>query len=84
MPSWLDPDTLRWVILVAIAVVLVVMFMVVRFVQKLVVKVAMFAVLAGLGLSLWIQRDDLQDCADTCACSLYGQDVEIPDDRGCG
>lgn len=84
MPDWLDPATLRWVILVAIAVILVGMFLVVRFVQKLMMKTLLFALLAGIGLSLWVQREDLQDCVDTCSCSLYGQDVEIPDDRGCG
>ncbi len=84
MPSDLDPDTLRWLILGAIALVLVAMFLVVRFVQRLMVKALLFGVLAVLGLSLWIQRDDLQDCADTCSCSLYGLDVEVPDERGCG
>lgn len=83
MPSWLDPDTLRWLILVAIGVTLVGMFLVVRFIQKLVTKTLVFAALAGLGLSLWVQREDLQDCVDTCSCSLYGQEVEMPDDRGC-
>lgn len=84
MPDWLDSATLRWVILLAIAVVLVAMYMVVRFIQKVAMKSVLFLVLAGVGLSLWIQREDLQDCADTCSCSLYGSDVAIPDGRGCG
>ena len=84
VPESLDPDTLRWIILVVIAGLLVAMYMVVRIVQKLVMKIVLFLLLAGVGLSLWIQREDLQDCADTCSCSLYGVDVEIPDDKGCG
>ena len=84
MPDWLDPDTLRWVLLALLVGVLVLMFVVVRFIQKLVLRTVLFLVLAGVGLSLWVQREDLGDCVDTCSCSLYGIDVEIPDGRGCG
>jgi len=84
VPDSLDADTLQWIVLGAVALVLVAMFVVARFVQKLMLKVALFAVLAAVGLSLWIQRADLQDCADTCSCSLYGLDVEVPDDARCG
>lgn len=79
----LDPDALRWLLLGAIALVLVAMFLVVRFVQKVAVKLVLFAVLAALGLSLWVQRVELADCAATCSCSLYGRDVEVPDNRAC-
>lgn len=78
LPDWLDPVLLQWIILVVIAVVLYLMYVVIRFVQRLALKVGLFVVLAGLGLSLWVQRTDLQDCARSCECSLYGQDVEIP------
>ncbi|MEM7141434.1 MAG: hypothetical protein AAF548_10425 [Actinomycetota bacterium] len=78
LPDWLDPELLQWIILVVIAVLLYLMYVVVRFIQKLVLKVTLFVLLAGIGLSLWVQRSDLQDCARTCECSLYGQDVEIP------
>ena len=78
LPTWLDPELLTWLILVVIAVVLYLMYVVVRFVQRVVVKVVLFALLAGFGLSLWVQRTDLEDCARTCECSLYGQTVEVP------
>ena len=81
LPDWLDPQTLQWVLLVAIAVLLYLMYLVARTIRRALTRFLMFVVLAGLGLSLWVQRDDLQDCVDTCACSLYGQDVEIPDDQ---
>ncbi len=78
LPDWLDPELLTWLILVVIAVLLYLMYVVVRFVQKVVLKVVLFALLAGIGLSLWVQRSDLEDCARSCECSLYGQTVEIP------
>ena len=78
LPDWLDPELLKWLILVVIAVLLYLMYVVVRFVQRTVMKIALFALLAGVGLSLWVQRADLDDCARTCECQLYGQTVEIP------
>lgn len=81
MPESLDADTLRWVIPVVVAVVLALMGLVVRFVQRLVLKVALFGLLAGVGLALWIQRADLEDCATTCSCSLFGVEVEIPPEQ---
>jgi len=78
LPEWLDPDLLKWIILVVIAVVLYLMYVVVRFVQRVVLKMVLFALLAGIGVSLWVQRTDLEDCARSCECSLYGQTVEVP------
>lgn len=78
LPEWLDPELLTWLILVVIAVLLYLMYVVLRFVQKAVLKVVLFGLLAGIGLSLWVQRTDLEDCARSCECSLYGQTVEVP------
>lgn len=81
LPDWLDPETLQWSILVAIAVLLYIMYVVACTVRRAMTRFLIFVMLAGLGLSLWVQREDLQYCVDTCACSLYGQNVEIPADR---
>lgn len=81
LPTWLDPETLQWAILVAIAVLLYLMYIVARTIRRALTRFLMFVLLAGVGLSLWVQREDLQNCVDTCACSLYGQDVEIPVDQ---
>lgn len=78
LPAWLDPELLQWIILVVLAVLLYLMYVVVRFVHRVVLKTVLFVLLAGLGLSLWVQRVDLQDCARTCECRLYGQTVEVP------
>ena len=34
-----------------------------------------------LGLGLWDQRLELRSCADECACTLFGQTVQVPLDR---
>lgn len=81
LPDWLDPERLQWIILIAIALVLCAMYLVTRILRRVVMRFLLFVLLAGVGLSLWVQRADLQDCVDTCACSLFGQEVEIPPDR---
>ena len=81
LPDWLDPNLLQWVILVAIVVLLYLMYVVVRFVQRAAIKIVLFALLAGIGVSLWVQRTELEDCARTCKCSLYGQTVDVPWDQ---
>ena len=81
LPEWLDPEMLTWILLVAIAVLIYLMYVVVRFVQRAVLKTVLFVALAGFGLSLWVQRDDLDTCARSCECSLFGQRVEVPWDQ---
>ena len=81
LPEWLDAERLQWIILAVIALLLYGMYVVTRFVRKVITKFLLFILLAGLGLSLWLQREDLQECAETCECTLYGEEVAIPDDR---
>ncbi len=77
IPDFFDADNLQWMIVGVLGLVAVSMFMIIRFVQKVVMKVTLLAVFAGLGLSLWVQRADLGDCVQTCECSLYGRDVVV-------
>ncbi|MEQ8841438.1 MAG: hypothetical protein RIB98_10675 [Acidimicrobiales bacterium] len=81
LPEWLDPEMLTWILLVVIVVLIYLMYVVVRFIQRVALKTVLFVALAGLGLSLWVQRSDLDHCARTCECSLYGQTVEVPWDQ---
>jgi len=78
LPGWLDPELLQWILVVALVVVAYLLFVVLRFVHRLLAKLVLCAALVGLGVSLWVQRAELQDCALTCECSLYGQEVVIP------
>ncbi len=80
-PDWLTADRLQWVILGALALNIFAMWLVAKLVRKAITKFLLFVLLTGLGLSLWIQREDLQDCVAACECTLYGQDVEIPENR---
>ena len=77
LPNWLDPQTLQWLILGALVVLVFLALMVMRFIRKLVVKTVLVAAIAGLGLSMWAQRSELGDCVQTCECSLYGKVVRV-------
>ena len=81
MPEWLDAERLQWILLAVLAVVVVAMYLVARLVRQVITKLLLFVVLAGFGLSLWVQRGDLEACAQTCECSLYGEEVAIPEER---
>ncbi|MCQ3805743.1 MAG: hypothetical protein OXB92_06955 [Acidimicrobiaceae bacterium] len=78
LPDWLDPEFLRLLIVAVLVVVAFLLYIVLRFVRRLVAKVVLLVLLVGLGVSLWVQRADLEDCALTCECTLYGQEVVIP------
>jgi hypothetical protein len=81
LPSWANSDNLQWIALGIIGAMLVLMFLVLRFIQKLVLKGALFGIFAIVGLIAWIEREDLRDCADTCECRVVGFDVKIPADK---
>ena len=84
LPSWLDADRLRWVTLVAIAVLVILGLGIVRFVQRMLTMLLALGLVGGLVVALWVQRDDLKDCQATCSCRLFGQEVQVPPGRLCG
>ena len=83
MPESLDPSTLRTIALVAIGVIVVLAFLVMRMVQKMVLKVVFLGALAGIGVYLWSQRAELEQCRVDCACSFAGFDIESDAIPGC-
>ena len=85
LPEWIDPDNAKNIALAVGIAALVLIFVVLRFVQKMVIKISFTAVLALIAFVAWTQRADLADCAKTCECSVLGFEIEIPQDqlRGC-
>jgi len=77
LPEWLDTQMLQWVILAALGLLLVITFMILRFIRRVVFKTLLIAIIAGFGLSLWAQRTDLSECVQTCECSIYGRVVRV-------
>jgi len=84
IPEALDADSLRLVILVVLVLVVVAMYVVIRYVQKMTTRAVMLIALAIVGVALFVERDNLEDCVDTCSCTLFGEDVTIPETRNTG
>lgn len=87
----LEPDQVKTAALVGIGVVLVLCFVVMRFVQKMVLKLIVIAVLVAAGVLVYTQRSSLDDCqmrlrspqlskdpGDRCVCGFLGMDITVP------
>lgn len=83
LPESLDPETLRTVALVVLAVLVFAALWVLRTVQKVMTRLLLLGLCVVLGVGVWLQRDELGECRRTCACQLFFQDVEVPE-RGDG
>ena len=80
LPSWADPQFLRSVAVVAVAVSVILLVLAARVIRRLVLRTVVVVLLATLTIGLWGQRSGLADCAADCSCSLFGQPVAIPAD----
>ena len=80
MGDWVDAESLRQILIGAIAVLGLIAALVIKVVRRLLLRLALVAAIVALAASLWMQRADLGDCAQTCSCKLFGYDVDIPPD----
>ena len=78
LPDWLDPSTLRDVALLALIAFAVTALLILRFVQKMVARVVLIGLVGALSLAIYSQRVALADCAETCDCTFFSFDVEVP------
>lgn len=77
-PEWLDPDLARWLAVGALVLIVLVALWILRFIQKMVLRVVLLGVAAVLGLVLYLQQDALAECGPPeCSCQLFGFDVQI-------
>lgn len=82
----IEPDQVKQGAIAAIVVLAVFAFLVMRFIQKLLLKLVMVVVLVGAGVFLYSQRSDLDDCqkqvrdtlARECVCGFAGFDITVP------
>ena len=76
--SALSGDTVEKLSIALVAVIVVISVLIVRSGLKAISKLAMIAVLAGLGVALFQNRVELGKCSQTCRCQIYGQEVDVP------
>jgi hypothetical protein len=91
LPDSIEPDQLKTAAIAVIVVLALLAFVVMRFIQKMVLRVIMLGVLVAGGLFLYAQRDDLDECQrrvrspnpfvpqdERCTCDFAGFEVKVP------
>ena len=76
--SALTADTVEKVVIGFVVVLIVGAVFVIRSSIKLYSKLLMIVVIGALGVALFQNRVELGRCSQTCACTIYGHDVEVP------
>ena len=86
----LDPDQVKTGAIVALAVLVVIAFLVMRFIQKLVFKAILIVGLVAVGVGIYSQRDALDECQrrvrsgeivtdeKPCKCDFAGFEITVP------
>jgi uncharacterized membrane protein YeiH len=73
-PAWFADN----ILLIAAITLGAVTVLIVRLVTKTATRLALLAVAAALAIFVYANRFALEECADTCSCSLAGRDVTVP------
>jgi hypothetical protein len=73
----LDGDTVKAVLFALMAVCAIAVVLVLRTVRKQSVRFVLVGILVAAGVGLFIERRELDDCADQCSCRLFGKDVDV-------
>lgn len=79
LPDWIDVTLLDRSAWIALVVVALLMLFAIRIVVSTIQKVVALLLLFAVGLAIWVYRDDLDSCRQTCSCSLAGFEVDFPD-----
>jgi hypothetical protein len=78
LPKSLDSESLQRIAIGVLIGLAVLSFIILRFVQKIMLRVILLVIVIGLGAATWAERVDLSHCAQTCSCRLFGRDVHVP------
>ena len=73
----LDGDTVKAILFALMAACGITVVLVLRTVRKQSVRFLLVGVLLAAGIGLYIERRQLDDCADQCTCRLFGKDVNV-------
>ena len=82
LPERVRSDQVETAIIVLLVVCAVVMVVVLRTVQKVATRMLMLGLLFLVGIGLWVQREQLQDCQGQCTCRLFAQDIDMSEVPG--
>lgn len=57
---------------------LVVTLLIIRMVQKAVLRMVLLGIVVVIALFVYVNRKPLETCARTCECSIAGQHITVP------
>jgi hypothetical protein len=81
VPDRLDADKVELAIIILLVVGGIGMVAILRTVQKATTRLVLLGLIFILGIGLWLQREELQQCEDRsqCTCRIFGLDVKMPE-----
>lgn len=62
----------------AVIFILILALLVVRLVVRTMTRMILLSTLLLMVLFVYVERDNIQDCTQTCRCAIAGVDVELP------
>lgn len=74
----LDINTIKTVSIIVIGVLVLLAILAATIIRKVVTKLITIALVLGLAVAVYWQRDELTSCVQDCQCTFFGQEVEIP------
>lgn len=74
-----DINTVQTVSLIVIGVLVLLAILFAVVISKVLTKLVMIVIVLGLAVAVWWQRDQLSECAQTCQCTFFGQEVTLPE-----
>ncbi|MEX2292530.1 MAG: hypothetical protein WD691_01980 [Acidimicrobiales bacterium] len=73
-PAWFADNVPQ----IATGTLLLLIFMVLRFVQQMAMRLVLLAAVAVVGLLIYVNRAPLRTCARDCECELGGRTLTVP------
>jgi hypothetical protein len=73
-PAWLADNVAQ----IAIGTLAVVTGLVVWVVQRTVLRMALLGVMVAMALFIYVNREPLRACAQTCECRIADRDITVP------
>lgn len=74
----LDVETIKTVSLIVIGVLILLAVLSAVVIKAIVGKLIALVVIIALAVAVWVQRDNLTNCVQSCQCTFFGFEVEIP------
>jgi hypothetical protein len=73
-PAWFADN----VAIIALVVLVLVTFLVLRLVKETVAKAVLLALIAAVAVLVYVNRDALETCAIDCECEVAARDLTVP------